>query len=408
MKLAVVYVWFPWPPVNGVKLRAWHLLQGLARRHAIDLLTFAEPGEAGPAERRELARLCDRVTVVPGNPHKAGRLPLRGLFGRVPRSYATTFDPRMDALVEEALGRCEAAVAHTVGAALYLGPRPWRPRLFEEAEVAAIREQVDKARGWRQFRRRLTWWKYGRFIHRLVEQFDATTVVSAAEAQLVRTLGVDPERLFVVPNAADAADLERPAPPPMERVIYTGSLTFRPNFEAVRHFLTNVWPIIRQECPRMEFWVTGTHDGVDVGPLGSRDGVRLTGHVADLKTVLAESRAMVVPLLSGGGTRLKILEAMALGVPVVSTTKGVEGLDLQAGVHALVADRPEAFAAAVLRVLRDDSLRGALREQARQLVAERYTWDRSVGLFEEALAAACARFRRRKGQANAPAAGSES
>ena len=394
MNLLIVSSWFPFPPSNGSKLRAFHLLAHLAERHKVTLLSFAEPGEE--REVRALETLCQRVQTVPGNPFKAGRLGLTQLFSRTPRSYAKTYSPAMQALVDAQLSIHDAAIGLQLGASLYLATRSGIPRVLEEVEVSVIRDRyVDQRWGLARARHGLTWWKYRRFVETLVSQFERTTVVSDVERSRLGEIGCDLSRVRVAPNGVERRDLARTGDRQQGRLIYPGSVTYSPNLEAVQYFVNEVFGSIKATRPDATLTVTGSTGEVDVAPISKVAGVTFTGHVPDVKSVVASSAVCVVPLRSGGGTRLKILEAMALGTPVVSTSKGAEGLAVTHGVDILIADSPETFAAAVLRVLSDSTLREQLARNGRDLVERFYTWDRIGGqletILDEAINAAGAR-----------------
>lgn len=373
MNLLIISTWFPFPPTNGAKLRAYHLLKNLAASHRIRLLTFAEPGEEAGASA--LRAFCDEVCVVPGNPAKApATLGLRGLLDVTPRSYAQGYSEEMQRLVDERASQADAAVALQIGASLYV--RSLRiPKLVEEVEVTAITQKASQARGLKRLRHMLTSWKLARFIKRLASEVDHVTVVSEPERQAVIAMGGRPDRVSVAPNGADASDLDRPltAPRPATAV-YSGALTYSPNYDAVRWFLLEIWPIVVKSRPEARFVVTGSTTGVDLASLPKAPCVEFVGFVDDIKSLVAASAVCVVPLRAGGGTRLKVLEALALGTPVVSTSKGVEGLDVEHGRHALIADSPEAFASDVLRVFNDATVANGLRAEGRALVERRYTW----------------------------------
>ncbi len=383
MRLVIVSSWFPFPPTNGAKLRAWYLTRELASRHEVTLLSFAEPGEATGSARDRLRSVCRDVVIVGGNPHKVrGRLSRRGLLSTTPRSYAQTYSARMAAAVSRARTAADAAIGMQVGAALYLPEfRGW-PRVFDEAELGQIFD-VRQPTVLERLRHRLTCVKYGAFIRSLVRQCSRTTVVSDVEHALLGAIGCDVSRVRVVPNGVDEAYLGVSVLKMVDRLIYAGALTYSANRDAVEYFLGTIWPLVRRARPGSTLCVTGSYEGVDVDALPNLDGVVLTGHVENVVDEVARSSVCVVPLRRGGGTRLKILEAMALGTPVVSTSKGAEGLEVQGGVHLLVADQPEDFARAVLSVLNDGELARALASNARRLVAERYTWPRIAGLLDD-------------------------
>ena len=186
----------------------------------------------------------------------------------------------------------------------------------------------------------------------------------------------------LIPNGAEvtppAAVYGQPAP---GSIIYAGSVTYAPNLEAVEYFIHEILPRVRAAVPGVVFTVTGRTDGVDIDGLRDDEGVRFPGLLDDIRTAIAQSWLSVAPIRSGGGTRLKILESLALGTPVVTTSKGIEGLRLEDGLHVLIADEAPAFAANVVKLLGDPELRRRLGEEGRREVALHYDWDRIGAAF---------------------------
>jgi glycosyltransferase involved in cell wall biosynthesis len=376
MKLLAVSSWFPLPADNGSKLRAFHLLSWLAARYEVTLLSFAEQHDA--VESTDLSQLCRRVRIVSGNPFKQ-REPLRArdLLSPIPRAYLQTYSPRMQEMVDEELPRHDVAIAFQLGAALYLAEAAL-PRIFEEAECGAMHQQfASRRQGPRRWRTQLTWWKYGRFLSRLIRRFDRTTVVSDVERELCASIGGDPAAIRVVTNGADRELFQRHGQPLAAQLVYPGSVTYSANLDAVRFFVREVLPLIRKGRPDVSLLVTGATDGIDLSDLRANPAVTFTGRVPDIAGVVAESAACVVPLRIGGGTRLKVLEAMAVGTPVVATDKGAEGLRVTDGRNILIADDPQAFAARVVRVLNDAAFRRRISTAGRRLIERLYTWDRA-------------------------------
>jgi polysaccharide biosynthesis protein PslH len=377
MRVLVTSSWFPYPADNGSKLRAFHLLQELAKRHTVTLLSFAEAHEASTGDTGRLKECCETVTIVRGHPFKHGRLRSGDLFSPTPRSLARTFSLDMERRVEELLPGHDLAIGLQVGAALYLRRVDTVARVFEEVEVTWLLAQMDgERRVTSRARLALTWWKYRRFVRDTVARLERTTVVSEVERDALIRIGCDPERVKVVPNGVARSDLARPCELRLPRLVYPGAMTYSANHDAVRWFVTGCWPLIRRARPELSFVVTGSTTGVDIRDLAACDGVSFTGHVPDVKGVVARSAACVVPLRLGGGTRLKILEAMALGTPVVSTTKGAEGLAVTPEEDILIGDRPETFASQVIRLLDDPLLAERMARNGRDLVDGSYTWDK--------------------------------
>jgi glycosyltransferase involved in cell wall biosynthesis len=381
MRLLVVSSWFPYPTDNGSRVRIAHLLEALARDHAITVLSFGREG--ADEQLAPLRRYCPTVHVVPHSPR--GPLRAGGLLSTVPRYYAQTTSPEMLALIAAQAPLNDVAVGMQIRAAYHLvEARPRIPILFEEVEVGAMRpEAVGPSTPWRRARHRLTWWKHRRFLRRLIDQVDRVTVVSAPERDHLIARGCASDRVAVVPNAGDVPGGPVEPRVRLPRLIYPGAVTFSANLDAVSYFVRDVWPRIRRARPDLEFVVTGETTGVDVSDLAAVEGVRFTGRLPEVDSHIAASLACVVPLRVGGGTRLKVLHAMALGTPVVSTSKGIEGLDLEPEQHLLLADTAEALAAQALRVAGDDALGQRLAVAARERVREAYTWERSAAVLSE-------------------------
>jgi glycosyltransferase involved in cell wall biosynthesis len=194
------------------------------------------------------------------------------------------------------------------------------------------------------------------------------------------------------------AALEFPRDP--ARLVFTGSMDWLPNEDGVLYFCREVLPRIRQSVPGVRLSIVGRQPTPAVRRLGDEDpAIEVTGRVDDIRPHVGRARVAVVPLRIGGGTRLKIYEAMAMGTPVVSTTIGAEGLPLQPGRDIALADDPAAFAAAVVRLIQDEGAWAAMSNAALGLVTDRYDWSAVAGALEHAIQATVLQHRLRTTQA---------
>lgn len=201
---------------------------------------------------------------------------------------------------------------------------------------------------------------------------DGHLVCSDREAQRLRGW-VGNARVAVVPNGVDCrAFAPEPGRSRTGGLIFVGSLDYHPNVEGLKFFTREVWPLLRQRRQSLRLRIVGSRPGAELRAMGDIDGVEVVGQVERVEPYYAEAEAALVPLFSGGGTRLKVLEAFAAGVPVVSTAMGMEGIAAQAGVHYLAAETAGEWVEAVLRVgegIEEMSRRG------KQLAEERYDWE---------------------------------
>jgi glycosyltransferase involved in cell wall biosynthesis len=230
-------------------------------------------------------------------------------------------------------------------------------------------------------------------------QFDLVTMVSEADRLATAAgAGEGGPRVEAVPNGVDTRH-NRPGVAAVKphSLVYNGALTYSANYDAMHYFLAEIYPLIKTAVPEVSLSITGSTKGVDLARLALDESVRLTGYVEDVRVPVAEAAVCVTPIRQGGGTRLKILEAMALGTAVVSTAKGAEGLDVVDGEHLLLADTPEAFAHSVLSLLRDPARRGELAAAARRRVEERYDWEQ-IGQQFVSLVESTVRTKRSGGQ----------
>jgi glycosyltransferase involved in cell wall biosynthesis len=198
---------------------------------------------------------------------------------------------------------------------------------------------------------------------------------------------LDSKKLTVTPTGVDV-DYFKPlsveeAP---NSLVFTGSMDWLPNEDAVLYFVDAIFPLIKQQCPEVSFEVVGRNPSRKLQALAEREkSMRLTGWVDDIRLFVARAAICIVPLRIGGGTRLKIFEAMAMGKAVISTTVGAEGLPVESGKDILLADTPNDFAQSVIGLLRDSLLRRRLGTGARSLVQENYSWGRVAESFVRTL-----------------------
>ncbi|MBN1483918.1 MAG: glycosyltransferase [Chloroflexia bacterium] len=393
MHILFLSTWFPRPPDNGSKIRVYHLLQALAAQHEVSLLSFAF-ATAQPKGASQLERLCRQVRVVRRNPFERQAL-RRSLRYFSPAPLTSQPLPEMSRATRQMLAQTEfdAVIASTHVMAAYALSAPGARVLEEHNSLTRwmwerYQQQsrpLDRLRCW------ASWQKTRLYEARTLRRFDLCTMVSAEDQSSARRLLPGGRgQVEIVPNGIDCRH-NRPglAPKQPYRLVYNGALTYHANYEAMQYFLAQIYPLIRRQVPQASLTITGSTAGVDLDGLQLDESVHLSGYVPEVRPLVAGSAACVVPIRQGGGTRLKILEAMALGTPVVATNKGAEGLEVTPERNILIADTPAAFAGQVVRLLRDPALQSHLAGAARVLVEERYDWPqigrRFVELVESAV-----------------------
>lgn len=390
---------FPWPVDDGGQARTYNVLACLARSFPVTLIGLAPPDPAHVAPIEALGVEVD-LAGARAPRWQAPAWAALSTFGRAPHPMGKNRSGRMLASIRrriEAGGVLGVHFNH-LDTAQYverLGPLRSRVRcVFDTHNVLTTMYQrfADTARNplAKSFLH-LQWTKMNRFERAIMKQMDLVCVCSDLERDLLRTWGVD--RALVVPNGVDTEYFTPPADAVAERarpplVVFTGAMGYAPNSDGVRWFLDAVLPLVRERVPDVRFRVVGKDPPADLVARSVPGAVEFTGYVDDVRPHMRGASVFVCPLRIGGGTRLKILDAMSLGLPVVSTTVGAEGLAVTNHHDVELADDPHAFAAAVLELLGDERRAHLLATNGRELVLARYGWSGVTRPLVERLAAA--------------------
>lgn len=376
MRILFLASWFPYPPDNGSRQRTRALLRGL-RAHQITLIALTDPDQT-VTRVPELDALCENIIALPRKSFAPRRLSaLRAFFSTQPRYLRATYDAAVSAAIRQTLdaNKYDAVVASELSMARYAAEINASNLVFDDLEIGIFRDAYVNARGWARRRNYLTWVKFKHLVQNLAKYFRLVTAVSEVERAHALALGLASTQIAIVPNGVDcdAADLIAASVEPLS-LIYNGALAFAPNRDAAQYFVREILPLVRAQEPAAHLRITGRANQVAQNELSADNIVSFTGYVAEVKPLVKASAICVVPLRQGGGTRLKILEAMALRTPIVSTSKGAEGLSVRHGEHLLLADTPRAFADAILKLFRNEPLRQSLTDNAYALARAKYDW----------------------------------
>lgn len=398
----------PYPPQQGTAIRNYNLIAHLAARHRLHLLSFLQEGDELPPDS-PLFRHCQRIETVPAPRRTLARRLLTTLFSPLPdmalRLASPAFQERLAALIAGEtydVVQIEGIEMAPYGLWLrawprfaHLTPRPLLVFDDHNAEYLLQRRVFETdARLPRRWLGALysliQWQKLSRYEAHVCQQSDRVAAVSEADARALQRLvpGLDPA---IVPNGVDLGFYGEAIAPAQAQnfvlrpwsLVFTGKMDFRPNVDAVLWFADQVLPRIRAARPEVHFVVVGQKPHARLDPLRQREGVTLTGRVEDVRPYMAGAAVYVAPLRMGGGTRLKLLEAMAMGKAIVATSLGCEGFEVKDGRELRVADTPEAFAAVVLELLDDEEQRARLGGMARRFVEAHYGWQAIVPRLEE-------------------------
>ncbi|MEJ5313041.1 MULTISPECIES: glycosyltransferase [Anaerolinea] len=385
MRILFLSRWFPFPPNNGSKLRIYNLLRYLSQNHSITLLSFYEPDEGNP-DLSSASAVCQRIHTVPWKEFRPTHWrSLLGFFHPTPRWVLDTYSKEMEKMVRDCLQSqtYDVIIASQTIMAPYTRRIQGIPKILEEAEVGVFIQKARSSSLPRKIRHSLTWWKYRAYLQSLFHEFDRITVVSQEEKNYLSPLVPQKDRVVVISNGVSLKDYRSTvALPKPDTIIFTGSFRYSANHEAMAWFISQVLPLIQAQIPDVRLIITGDPAGKSIP---SNPNVIQTGVVEDVREWIASAWVAIAPLQTGGGTRLKILEAMALHTPVVATTKGAEGLGAISHVHLLIADTPEDFANAVIQICQSPALREQIAHSAFEFVQNQYDWDMILPLYQQML-----------------------
>jgi sugar transferase (PEP-CTERM/EpsH1 system associated) len=400
-RILVLTPQFPYPPHQGTTIRNYNLIAGLAQRHEVHLLSFGEPKQA---DRAAMDDLCRSVQVIRPPQRSMGQRWKGLLFSRLPDMAQRLPSALFQAALAAMLDREGPDVVEVEGielaqylfqAAEHRGGENRPLLVFDDhnAEYVLQRRAFDtdvrQPKRWVGAAYSFVQWRRLReYERRACRVADRVVACSEADAQALRQLvsGLEPA---VVPNGVDmeyytapVSPLDAQEGPGAQDLAFTAKMDFRPNVDAVLWFAQEVLPLIRRESPETRFWAVGKDPHPRLAVLADDPGIRLTGWVEDVRPYIATAAVYLVPLRIGGGTRLKVLEAMAMGKAIVSTALGCEGFDLVPGQELVIADTPADFASAVVTLLRDPERRARLGRAARRFAGARYDWHSIVPRLE--------------------------
>ncbi|MEK6644630.1 MAG: TIGR03087 family PEP-CTERM/XrtA system glycosyltransferase [Planctomycetota bacterium] len=378
----------PYPPNKGDRIRTYHQIKYLAERHRVWCACFSDELEDA-RHITKLREMCENVAVVPWNRGRAMIRSAMGLLRGMGLTLAAYHDARMHRIVSEWSNRVsfDATIAFSACMGPYALEARTARRLLDLCDVDS-QKWVEYA----EMRRGPASWLCQREARHLrafeeasLGRFDAVTVITNRERNQLDLAGSS-QRLHVVGNGVTPPTYAARAASTLgSRIGFVGAMDYPPNVEAVKWFVSNVWHRIREKLPLAQFVIIGRNPTNVVRRLVRTPGVEISGTVADVSALIRECRVIVAPLRIARGLQNKVLEAMALGRPVVATTSTAYSLDAEAGRDIVVADQSVDFAAKTLQLLTDDALCDEVAEAGRTCVEQHHSWRRILREYERIL-----------------------
>ncbi len=381
MNLLMVTAGLP-HPIGGANTRNFHLLKALSKTHKVSLLVLANETEMNEIEVISSLHECTEIVqLIPYELPDRFKRPIQLLNAMRGKSYFLNLFvvPKMQRALDTicSLSHFDLAFFESVLVAGYQLPAGTKTVIDQhniEYELLERTYKHEKApiRKWYS-------WRESRLLKRgeikRCRKADTVLVTSERERVVLRSL-LPGKQIEVIPNGVDIDTFVQndASQEVSHQIIFTGTMDYFPNIDAALFFARKCWPLIQQHIPDATWQIVGKNPPAEIKALAQSPGITVTGTVPEVYPFLAVSSVVIAPLQVGSGTRLKILEALAMNRAVVSTSIGCEGLAVEDGKHLIVADQPEQFALAVIKLLNNQAMRIALGIAGRVLVETRYSW----------------------------------
>jgi sugar transferase (PEP-CTERM/EpsH1 system associated) len=402
MKILYVCHRFPFPPKRGGKIRPFNMIRHLSQRHEVSVCSLARSA-AEAEEGRGIQPHCARFEMaVVSNPVQTARMVAR-LPTPVPSSMGYFYSPGLARKVDALLvgERFDLIFVHCSSVAQYVEKVHGIPKILDFGDMDSQKwlEYVN----YKSFPLSMGYWLEGtklvREEKRLARCFDLCTATTRAEWETLESYGTGVSSDWF-PNGVDA-DFFKPDGEGYDpnTISFIGRMDYYPNQEAMFRFCDEVWPLLKSRRPEMKLLIVGADPIPAVQKLGERPGITVTGSVPDVRPYILRSAAMVAPLNIARGTQNKILEAMAMGVPVVSSRIAAGGVDAAAEEHFLVADSAQEYAEAIARIIEQPAERERLARAGRERMLSHHAWPRSMERLDTILDRCLEEFQSKHGVA---------
>ena len=369
----------PYPPNKGERIRCFNILKHLAMHHEIHLACpIFSHDEIEQVENCKAYAKSITTTYI--NPYIAKARCLFSLFSKKPFTIRYFYSKKFKEIIQYqdfdvVLVDCSSMAQYVIDIE--------KPKIVDFVDIDSDKWKLYSSHSWppKSIIYHMEHRRLQIFENNINKQFNFCLVVSEHEKRLLQ----DGENVVVIPNGIDSEFFVPRAQQNDNTLIFTGAMNYFPNIDGVSYFHRDIWPLVKEHIQDVRFIVAGMSPPPKIRALASED-TTITGFVSDIRDCLAHATVCVVPLRITKGIQNKILEAMAMGIPVVATAAANTGIEARDKHQILVADSPEDFARSVLMLLKDPQLRKTIADNARQFVQENFSWDKNLSRLDELIA----------------------
>ncbi|MFH1458944.1 MAG: glycosyltransferase [Candidatus Omnitrophota bacterium] len=394
MKILFLTSRLPYPPYGGDKVRVYNFLKQLAVKHQVTLISFIED----KSELKHVAALkeiCQRVEVIHLKKWQSYLNCLFNCLSVTPLQMYYYNDRRMRKLIKQILTQenIDGIYVHLLRMAHYVEdfkkmgvPESQRPRRKILDLTDAISLSLKRSLSYRSHVFFLfylfEWWKVKRYEARIIDKFDASVLISMMDKQSHPALAAS-EKVRIIANGVD---LDYFSPQEIDyhkqKIVFLGNFHSFPNRDGVNYLYHQIMPMIKEKIPGIKLYIVGVNPPKFIQDMADQKNIFVTGSVPDVREFLKDALALVCPLRVGAGIQNKILEAMALGLPVITTSIGAFWLSAEGQKKVMIGDEPHHFAQRILELMDDSGKRKVLSQQARDFVVKNYNWQNNVDKLE--------------------------
>lgn len=379
---------FPFPPIKGDKLRPYYFLKYLSKKHNIDLLSFIEQKE-DMEHKDEILKYCNSIETVLLSRYRSYLNMVFNIFSDLPFQVAYYYSNEMNDKIINKISKNKYDLIFVVLQRMMLYCKHFTniPVLLDHIDALSLnmqRRYNHEKSILKKFLFKLEFGRIKEYENNNRNKYTFSIVTSEVDK---KALGE--ENCYVIPNGVDVNYFKEIEAKKDIDLIFTGNLGYFPNVKAVLYFVNDILPSIKKTFSDIKFYVVGANPLITVKKLNDNKNIFVTGFVKDIREYLLRSKLFVAPLRSGSGIQNKILEAMACGIPVITTEFGNGGINAKHGKDLIISNNPSEFANEVIELLKNENKRLYLKQNARILVEKNFSWEAQIekleGLFKNKL-----------------------
>lgn len=375
-KILIISSRIPYPLIGGDRIRIYNVCRFLSSAgYECDFL-FINNQITLQNDLIEIKKVVKNVYNIEFNPIRFYINSVKGLFSNEPIQSQYYYFNNVQKFVDNIYKNYDLIYCNHIRTTKYVAKYD-KPKIVDLHDAISLNYSRAK-----QYTSGVWDWIYKieskrvlRYELEVIKSFDKSLIVSQVDKDFLVKNGANPSKIEVIPVAVDDSYLNYPPEDEKDWIVFVGKMNTVANSDAVIYFANDIFPEIRKSLPLCEFLIVGADPTKRINRLNNRNGIRVTGRVENHIDYLLKSKVVVAPMRFGAGMQNKILEAMALGKAVVTTTIGAEGIDGENGVHFLIADTPNDFAKACLEISKNFELRTKIGTNARELIRKKYTWN---------------------------------